>query len=291
MKPFSKLPLAACAVLTVVLPLCAVPLHAQPGLEATERNLPTATKTAWATGLKDPQGLARSVDGKIFVAETGAGQVTGFDAQGAKLGTIGTGLEEPCGVTFAGDRLFVAERGTSRVLRLELDGTLAPLSAKLNAPNALTALPGTDFVIAVEDNRLVVAAGSVTANDNATGDVLYAAPADARRAVSYSAAVVDRDGVIYIADSGSGSVLLLTARGRLATWATGLKAPSGLAVATDGTVYVCEEGAGRIVKLSPEGKATPVIEGIGKPHALVFLDPKTLLVSDRKSGTLWSVTL
>ena len=64
------------------------------------------------------------------------------------------------------------------------------------------------------------------------------------------------DGEVYIADTGNGSIRVMSEKGKVTTLVSGLNDPTGLCWA-NGALYVAETGRNRICKIE-DGKMTPV---------------------------------
>lgn len=67
-------------------------------------------------------GMALDVDGNVYVAHFGMGEIAVFDPDGARLETLPAGGEKPTNVAFGGDNmrgLYVTEVETGAVYRLE----------------------------------------------------------------------------------------------------------------------------------------------------------------------------
>ncbi len=64
----------------------------------------------------------------------------------------------------------------------------------------------------------------------------------------------DKDGNLYIADTGNGCIRKVTVKGRVSTWLSGLQDPTGLCY-QDGALYIAETGKNRIVKVK-DGQIT-----------------------------------
>lgn len=115
-----------------------------------------------------PTGLAVDGDGNLYVSETFQGLIKKITPDG-KVTTLASGLEEPMGLCWAEDVLYVAECGGNRVLT-------------------------------VDKNRHVATAAGSGANGNTDG-------AAERAAFSGPKGVaVDADGAVYVADTDNGSV-------------------------------------------------------------------------------------
>jgi hypothetical protein len=64
-----------------------------------------------ATGLEGPFGLAAGHGKELYVAESGAGQITRVDPRSQSAEPVVTGLLSPAGVTVAGDKLAIVTGG------------------------------------------------------------------------------------------------------------------------------------------------------------------------------------
>lgn len=89
-------------------------------------DLVTRAYTTWkpASGFAAPVALAYEPTGRLLVADSVAGWLVEFDAQGKPLRTIGAdALERPCGIAIAPDsRIFVADVAAHQIVVLDKDG-------------------------------------------------------------------------------------------------------------------------------------------------------------------------
>lgn len=118
-----------------------------------------------------------------------------------------------------------------------------------------------------------------------------------------TAAAIDRQGNIYIADTGNHLIRLLTSDGRVSVYAgqvgekdaygqplggyadgTALEAlfnePKGLTVAPTGEVYVADAGNGMIRRIDPSGEVSTIAEGLHYPSDIVMDEAGNLIVAD-----------
>jgi sugar lactone lactonase YvrE len=288
------------------------PTSAITGTTAGE-TLPDGTvvgeKIVWATGLRGPQGMARDAQGNVYVAEYDGGQIAKFTPNGNLLARIGTDLQNPAWIERAGATLYVTERKANRILRLNADGTLSPVTGTVEEPLGLAAdIMGRLMIVSHTTSQLLVlppGAKFITqapAPANPTGAEtegpapspfvpLYVAPAVEGKRYGYRCIAVDRDGTLFFTDETDGQLMLRTPAGRVAVWARNLSDPTAVVVSPTGSVFVAEEGAGRVSRVNAEGTTTLVADGLGQPRDIEFLDSKTMLVSDRQGGVIWKVTL
>ncbi|MBI3303847.1 MAG: SMP-30/gluconolactonase/LRE family protein, partial [Deltaproteobacteria bacterium] len=164
-----------------------------------------------ARKLQQPYGLALAADGTVVVAEAGTGKLLRVDAAG-EVATVTTGLSQPCDVVAASDgTLFVSEMGRGRVVKVDKDGTVSSVVDGLAKPQGIALRQDALLVLdrGTKEIRAVhFASGQqhVLASDLPVGDP----PGCSRGPMDFSGGLaVGRDGTIYIAGDGEGSVLTL----------------------------------------------------------------------------------
>jgi sugar lactone lactonase YvrE len=261
-------------------------------------------KIVWASGLRGPQGMARDAQGNVYVAEYNGGQIAKFAPSGNLLARIGTDLQNPAWVERAGATLYVTERKANRILRLNADGKLSPVTGSVEEPLGLAAdIMGRLIIVSHTTSQLLVlppgarpvppTATAVATEEQAPSPFvpLYVAPAVEGKRYGYRCIAVDRDGTLFFTDETDGQLMLRTPAGRVAVWVRNLNDPTAVVVSPTGGVFVAEEGAGRVSRVNAEGTTTVVADGLGQPRDIEFLDGKTMLVSDRQGGVIWKVTL
>lgn len=131
-----------------------------------------------ATGLSRPTGVAVAADGSCYVAEAGKGCIS--HVNGGVSEAVG-GLDRPHGVLLSGDDLFVIDAGTHELIcfstkmhkRQRIASNLPVGSSPGVVPHVLSGIPG-------------LLPGPVTA---------------------FSGITQSRDGTIYVAADGEGSIL------------------------------------------------------------------------------------
>ncbi|HHY83481.1 MAG TPA: hypothetical protein GX505_12525 [Clostridiales bacterium] len=97
---------------------------------------------------------------------------------------------------------------------------------------------------------------------------------------------IDRQGILYVADTGNNRVLKMTGSGEVLGVFTGpkekpMKSPRGVYVDDDGDIYVADTENGRVLHLSPYGD---FVEEFTRPesdllHETVSFDPNKVFIS------------
>lgn len=157
-----------------------------------------------------PTGLAAGGDGSLYVSDTHRGAVRKITPDGG-VTTVASGLSDPMGLCWSGEALYVAETGANRIVKLE-NGRVSP----------------------------VAGSGEEGAADGAAAQASFAFP---------QGVAVDRDGTVYVADTGNGAVRRVR-DGTVSTllsqenhWEQGSMlapaAPTGLLLA-ERTLYICD---------------------------------------------------
>ncbi len=189
--------------------------------------------------LNSPYGIAIDKDGRIFVADYGNGRIRSIGPDGV-MRTIAGGGD----IRFAGPRnvavdgygfLYVADYPDHRVYRISPSG------------------------------QAVVIAGTGAAGLNGDG------PALAVKLNFPAGLAVDRNGALYIADSGNRLVRKLSG-GLISTVAgsaagnIALGAPTGVALDAAGNLYIADAGQNRLYRRTPQGLFS-IVAGVDPPLA------------------------
>ncbi len=243
-----------------------------------------ATKTTFASGLKEPQGMAFDAKGNILICDYGAGQVLKYSRDGRRLGVLAEGLKSPSQIVMQGGRIYVSERKANRVIEIKPDGKVVPVGQEITEPMGLVSDGSTLFAVAHTTSAIL-------RFDGTKWNPIFTAPIPEGRARRYGYRCLAYDrGSLLLSDEVGKEVLLVSQSGRVAKWATGINDPSGIAIAPNGDAFVTnEEDSGQLLKISATGKTQIVADGLGRARGLLFLDTQTALVADR-DGTVWKLT-
>ncbi len=270
--------------------LLSLGLIATAGAEPVGKGGVTVRK--WADGLGGPQGLVRGADGSILVVEHDAGKVSRYSQGGMKLGTLAEGLKSPSWALLHDGALFVAERKGNSVARITPGGEVVRLEGEVVDPLGIISDPKQPRAFLVVSHRqsqvrrFVWDGGAKRFSLQSEAVVVPAGGAK----YGWRDLAAAPDGTLFFTDEVAHAVLRRKPGGEVESWATGLASPSGLAYSPGGELYVSEEG-GRVSRLAADGTPTVLAEGLGAAREILFLDARNLLVSDRKGGAVWKVTL
>jgi len=95
-----------------------------------------------------------------------------------------------------------------------------------------------------------------------------------------SALALDQWGHLYVAEAGTGRVLMLDRDGSRTVLCEGIDAPAGLACDGQGRVHVLCRARGEVLRLAPTGEREVVLSGLSGPCGLFSGRDGALLVLD-----------
>jgi sugar lactone lactonase YvrE len=284
----------------------------------------TVDGAAAQSQFSDPYGVALDADGNVYVADGGdsnrirrisaEGQVTTL-AGGGEGFVDGTGsaaaFHTPSALAFdrAGN-LFVADTGNHAIRNITPDGNVTTLAgngkpgyadgigadAQFNAPVGVAVdRDGVVFVADTYNDRIrrITPAGEVTTVAGAGQPGAADGPALAASFDTPTAVAVDRDGTLYVADTGNHAIRCISADALVSTIAAPaegearplLRRPVGLALTHDGYLYIAASSGGRILQLAPNGEYRAVADadwneqrGYGSDGSVQFHGPRGIAV-------------
>lgn len=248
------------------------------------------------TGLKTPESVVASPGGRIYVSEIGEfgkdgdGQITVIDADG-KATVFASGMDDPKGLVFSGDNLYVADK--TRVLRVTLDGkwsVFAAAEAFPVTPQFLNDLEvdGVGNIYVSDSGDLKGKGGAIyRISKNGKVTLIVSGEKDARVQAPNGLLMGGR-GTLLEVDFVSGILYRIKIKnGEMEKVAEGFGGGDGIVRAADGTLYVSDWKNGRVFTVNKQGEVKGFHDGfqsaadIGLSH-----DGKILLVPDMKAGEL-----
>ncbi len=280
--------------------------------------------------LDTPLGLARDLSGNWYFADSQnlrvrrispQGNISTFAGAGPNApfpGTQATSIRLSLPTSVAVDswgNLYFSDTAANRIRRVSPDGTITTIAgsdgpglqgddgpatkAILNNPTGI-AIDGenTLFFADTGNNRIrkitqigqisTIAGGGSNTADEGTGL--------AAKLIQPMAVATDRNGNIYIAETGGNRIRLLSRAGTLITLAgarSNLNQPRGLRVAENGDVYFADSGSNTIRRLSAAGdlaiiagNGAAAFTGDGGPATAAGLNNPMDVALD-PDGSLW----
>jgi sugar lactone lactonase YvrE len=205
-----------------------------------------------------PESAALGPDGRYYVSvmgefgTAGDGRIVAVHPETWEVSTVAEGLDDPKGLAFLGDMLYVTDRTVVR--------SVGP-GGEVRVFVPAQAFPRTPKFL---NDLAVDPAGNLYVSDSG----------------EFEAA----DGVVYRIGRGGQPEALLTADG------APLSSPNGLVVDAAGNLWIVDLHTGDLLRRSPEGVVETVAGGFGGGDGLVFGPAGHLYVSDFRGGRVLRVT-
>ena len=230
------------------------------------------------SGLSAPVGMAHDAQGRLWVAEWGADRIVRLDGQGQRAETIG-GISQPAGLAFdEGGTLWAAGYGDGRVYAWTPQQGLRVVAQGLSAPTGLFWSPGTGLLAANRNAGEVV-----RIRPDGTCEVVssvHRLPVGVTRLENGSLAVSCYGGSVDIV-APAGSVRSIPAT------AAGLARPGvGSLAAGPDSLLVVDNGAGAVARLDAKGPAQVLEGGLPSPVGLARAPDGSILAASWGDGTV-----
>lgn len=238
--------------------------------------------------LSDPFGLAVGPNGTLYLAEGGVAQRIRAISREGIVFTIAGGHEgfrdgngpaarfsTPSGIAVDEDgTIYVADTGNNAIRRVTRNGDVSTIAgdgvagfrdgparqARFNGPIGIAVDRDGRIIVADTYNdriRVIGRDGLVTTIAGGAGRGALDGPGDEARFDTPTGVAVDRDGTVYVADTGNGLIRAIerdgNVRTRVAALPDGLMRPIAIAVSDDRDLYVTD-GRGRIVEIDRNGQ-------------------------------------
>jgi DNA-binding beta-propeller fold protein YncE len=255
-------------------------------LTPTGRTDPSWSNHGSLGGFLWPTRLVVAPNGRVYVADSSAGQIEIYTGQGRFLTAWSqlNNFDYPMGMALdrRGD-LYVALAASDRIdelsprgVLLRSFGALGDAPGQFDDPSGLAVdRAGTIYVLDTLNNRVQKFSPSI--RHLATwGRARDAAPGDFSHPMGIT---VDRAGYVYVADTDNNRIEKFDGDGRLlGIWGryghgrSELDSPHGIAVDARGNIFVADTFNHRLVKLSPSGRvlATLLVPRVERRPILAF---------------------
>jgi gluconolactonase len=250
-------------------------------------------------GLKNPESVVVGPGGKVYVSvigerdKLGDGLVVMVDRDSAKITTFATGLDDPKGMVWVGDSLFVAD--LRKVWKIDAKGQVEVFLVPEDFPRRPVYLTGIAydgqgaFFVCDSGDRLGNK-GAVFRVD-ARKKILLVLDAELTSpqiAIPYGLIVDDPDH-FFVADFGFGYLYRFDINiGTAQRISGGFGGAYGLAVVAGGPLYVSDWRRGLIFQINTDLEPPALVaEKFESPAGIALTrDGRTLLIPDTKAGTL-----
>lgn len=241
--------------------------------------LGTTTILARPAEIEEPFAVAVAPDGRVAIADRGAGQVV-LVGDGAAT-VAASGLTSPLSVGFdlrgalyVGDETSIFRVEPGGLARVAGSGTRGfsgdggpAAAAELGGPTAFSFdRAGRMFIAEYDGHIRLVGLDGVIETIAGNGTEGFAGDGGPARAAVLAAPhdlELAADGSVIVADSHNGRIRRIDTPGTITTVASGFQAPVGVAAASDGTILVADAGANSVFRLSANGATRTVVAGDG----------------------------
>lgn len=214
------------------------------------------SRSVFKSGLNDPRGLATDLYGNLYVVEQGANRLTKIKISSGETETVADNLFTPSvvAVNSVGEA-FVAQDGQTNIIRASDKKVYASYTSIASALTfgvndlPIVGLFAADTVQWGFSGPSTTVVDPVNVTTDATGRVYVAeGAASGARVLRYHQR--DPGGMTVVADALSG--------------------PTGIAVDPVGNIYIVEQGAARIVLVTHKGDLFAWATGVIDPYYAVF---------------------
>jgi sugar lactone lactonase YvrE len=251
---------------------------------------------ASSASFSDPFGIAIDKKGNLLVADGGESNRIRVITAAGNVETIAGGLEgfedgklasasfnTPSGLAIdKRGNVIIADTANNRIRKIDADGNVSTVAgngeagsrdgaageAQFDGPIGVAVDDkGNIFVADTYNDRICRIAGNGTVSTVAgTGRPGYTnGRADAAQFDTPCGIAIDRQGHLFIADTGNDAIRRISPSGEVTTFGgeeqttssdAGFDQPVGIAITHDGFLYVTDSGTGRVRRITPEGKVS-----------------------------------
>jgi len=244
-----------------------------------------ASKTTFASGLNEPQGLAFDSNNQLFVANLGNNTVSKITSGGV-VSQFASGFNNPIGLAIDSlNNIYVANSGNNTVSRINSSGTVITFANGLSNPTGLAVASDDSLFVANDDSG-----GIINQIAPGIGVSTYAVTNGSLTGLAFSS------GILYSSDSRSSSISTITSGGTVSPFvSSGLSTPMGLTVDAGGNLYVANYVSASISKYDNTGSLLfSFSTGSASPTYLTFAsvqvpEPSTYALAAIATGVITAI--
>jgi gluconolactonase len=247
-----------------------------------------------------PESIAVGPDGAWYVSAFGKfdnkadGAIYRVDPDKGTTQLYAGGLEDPCGVIFVGNTLWVADRqGVYRVTRgkVELVYPARSFPRTLHFLNDLSVGRGGELYVSDTGDSTAAGHGAVFRLTPGQRPSLVPGSDTVRAQSSVNGLFTGRADSLYTVGYRTGVLSVTDGRGGWKELARGLGAPDGIEASGDNAFYISDNVGGDLFLVERRGSAPPekVAQGLGAPADLVVDHQRRVLVIPENSANRLAV--
>jgi len=256
------------------------------------------------TGLKTPESVVQSKDGRIYISEinefgkNGDGRISVLDQRG-NVTVFASNLDDPKGLAIIGDNLYVADK--TKILKINAKGQVSVFVAPEAFPNVPLFL--NDLEADLQGNLYVSDSGDLF-NTGKGGAIYKITPrgevillikdTQDSRVKAPNGLLADDTGnnLIYVDFSSGVLYSLNTSTAELSDLAEGFGGGDGVVHHSSGVMYVSDWKNGKVFSVNMMGDVSLIKAGYQSAADIAITkDERYLLVPDMKAGELDFIAL
>lgn len=226
---------------------------------------PDGTRSIFASGLSNPQGLAFDTAGNLFVSTWNDGFIYKYTPDGTRS-IFASGLSRPVGLAFNSlGVLFEADeanfQNSGHIYSFTPDGVRSTFASGLHYPVGLAFNSSGDLFVSSYGNGIYKFTGGVRSDFDVTAG-----------SSSTYALAFNGGGELFASVDNVDRIFKYTTNGVKSVFAKSLSYPYGLAFNNAGSLFVAENGSGNIYQYTPDGVRSTFATGLTGPQGLAFKD-------------------
>lgn len=256
----------------------------------------------YLSGLKNPESVCYGPQGQLYATEIGEfdkdGDGTVSVIEDGKARTFASGLDDPKGMVFYKDALYVTDR--TKVVKIDDQGKTSVFAAASEFPvppkflNDIAVEPGSGIIVVSDSGDRKGQGGAVFWIDTQQNKITTLVDAQVIPELHTPNGVIfDGASAVLLADFGSGNLYRVFVPSRRVTKiADGMDGADGLVWDKFGRLFITSWKTGKVFGIPrPDHKPILLAEGLqSAADACLDSSGHSLLVPDMKAGTLVSVS-